>query len=303
MKRRFSHVLIGILLIAIFTTYPLIVKADMGPKPLITINFENFSEDIIYVAFYSQDNLVSPVKTGDTNQVPVDIQEKFAGYTDSNNFGYCEEIWIVTKEKSRLFYSYMTPNVFKIVVYYPQADKFYESDINNKYAYLASYKADLAKVEYHNIRLDYHIKTFSESFFKDGLVVNMILTLIIELGIAFLFNIRAKKDIGIIILTNIFTQLLLDFRIYQINKTSGGPAVLVAFIVMEIIIFAIEIVIYEIFISDSFTKVKLEDGRENIYEAKTNRVKPVLYALAANFASLFIGLIVSIVFDLLKSIL
>ena len=129
----------------------------------------------------------------------------------------------------------------------------------------------------------------------------MIITLIIEIGLALLFKYRSKKAIGIIMLTNIFTQLLLDISIFERSDKSSGIAAAILLLSMEILILIIEIVIYEIFLTEAKQRITNEDGKI-VDNSKKRFVKPFLYALSANAASFIIGGVVSTIFDIVSSI-
>lgn len=104
-----------------------------------------------------------------------------------------------------------------------------------------------------------------------GFITRLILTLIIEIGIALLFGFTLKNSWKILIGTNIITQVFLNIVVFWINLSNGMLVALLMFILMEILIMIFETWIYAKYLIEKSVK------------------RRILYGIAANLASLVAG--------------
>ncbi len=111
----------------------------------------------------------------------------------------------------------------------------------------------------------------------------MIITIIIEIVIALIFGLKHKKQLLLITGANAATQIILNVILNLSNYRSGSIAFILFYAMLELIVFAIEAVIYCIWLK------KLSDNK------KKNSFY-IIYALVANIASFGIGLIISYFF-------
>ena len=113
----------------------------------------------------------------------------------------------------------------------------------------------------------------NDSWLRRGvmILIRLAITIVVELLIGLLFGFRTKKQIGLIVKTNIFTQLIVNV-VFTFMETYGGLlTALVFYIPLEIVIFIIEGIIYH--------------GRLD-----EKRLKTWIYSLLANGITAYIGI-------------
>ena len=111
-------------------------------------------------------------------------------------------------------------------------------------------------------------------------LARILITIVIEMGVAFLFGFFGKKAVFLLLVVNTVTQIALNVLLNVINYHSGQVAFVVWYILMELLIFAAEAVVYAIWLR----KFDSEPRKRRFY---------VLYALVANAASFATGLLIS----------
>jgi len=110
-----------------------------------------------------------------------------------------------------------------------------------------------------------------------SLFLRIIATIAIEILVALLFGYRAKKQLRIILITNIATQTILNIMLNTVNYYYGGLAFLLSYILAEIVVFLIEAGVYASFLT--------KDGTGRL----TRKSYSVLYAFVANVVSFYLG--------------
>lgn len=113
-----------------------------------------------------------------------------------------------------------------------------------------------------------------------SLIARILLTLAIEIIIALMFGYVGKNQILFIVCVNAVTQIILNLLLNIVNYTSGELAFVLNYILFEIIVFAIESVIYFNFLQ-KFSRKRIKRGIT------------VLYAFIANAVSFAGGMFIS----------
>ena len=113
-----------------------------------------------------------------------------------------------------------------------------------------------------------------------SLVARILITIAIEMGIALLFGFRGKKALLLLVIVNTVTQIILNVLLNIINFRSGSLALVTGYIGLELVVFAIEAVLYTV-----------------LMKKITDKAKPtwfyIVYALVANAVSFGAGLIIA----------
>lgn len=176
-------------------------------------------------------------------------------------FKACDTSQLIrAKGKSIIHYTGKSSSV-NVVIYKPSTDWYYVSP---------------------TIVNDY--KQASGPHFPDSLqwitiLLSMIITVIVEMGVGWLFFYRSKKDLAIIAATNAITNILMNITLCVAFFNNGYYAMAfgIAFLfIVEPLIWVVESIVYSL---------KLEK------KAKHYILKAWAFALAANVASLLIGLL------------
>lgn len=99
--------------------------------------------------------------------------------------------------------------------------------------------------------------------------------------IALMFGFREKKQLWLLILVNLVTQILLNVLLDVFDYNAGLRAFMIGYIFLEMVVFLIEAVVYCIWMR----KVSEVPRKKWVY---------VAYALVANAASFFGGMAISV---------
>ena len=258
MKKIFSILLSSFLILNLF---PYTLKADMGPKPSVTVTVEGLdSNKTYYMSLLTDDDSYGPWNrlTEDMIDQNNPAEVAFLNYKDSD--GYASLDYYQKIGGNKCSWSYYPPYKFKIAIYCVEDDSMLVSDIFSRTAFescfLANYGPTLTVEEQDN----------SGTVMLHG-ILRALVTIVVELGLALLFKYREKKQIVIIIITNLITQLLLNLFLASTIYYGGALVWMIMFVIGELLVLIIEEIVYMI----SFRKM--------------GKGKAFLYALLANVIS------------------
>lgn len=280
MKLSFKVRLGVIMLIILIIALPAYIYGDVGPKPYVVININGLEGQTYYTTLLSPDKHLGPnfvynaeypenarYREGDA-EYP--IFRKFVDYNCPEGFYFLQN-FSNSSESHAFSWSYFPPSEYKVLIYLPQGEHFIISSATySNYAFATRY---LATVIDDDILLTKNYKVASEVLF---LIARIVLTIFIEVAIAWLFKIRQKKLIWLIMIVNVITQVTLNILLNLSNFYYGIVVAITTLLLLEIVVFAIEALIY------GLTFKRLSQG-------EIKGFKGVIYALVANSASLLIG--------------
>lgn len=278
MKRKLFAFLMSLVLVM---TLPITASADVGPKPSVRITFTGIEGETYYGTLLSERRSTGPSTAWDgkadyPDWEPEDervIWEKFIGYEDTDGYYFLQEWWNCS-ESNQLNWTYYPPTPFKILLYFPESDTFYVSDIYERYAFDSYFTVDLSGYDTDGIVAQ---ESYDYTWELISLGARIVLTILLELVIALLFGYREKKALGFLAIVNVITQVTLNVALNVINYNSGSMGFTFAFICMEIVVFAIEAIAYKALL-------------QRFSSVEKARRRGVSYALVANTASFAIGL-------------
>lgn len=266
-KRKQSQILAILLcLVLVVATFPITANADMGPKASVRIWFENMGDEVCYGTLLSERESTGPASVWDgteenartyeenpySNYLASAVWEAFVDYKDPDGYYFLQEGWMVSETKE-IAWTYYPPSRFKILLYYPEAKTFVSSGIYERYAFDSYYTVDMdgvniGSVEYNeelstNERIDaYRSYNYRQEMLS--LLARIALTIVIEMIVALLFGFRKKKQFLILVIVNLITQIVLNVLLNIINYNSGPLAFTVFYALLEIVVFAMEAVLY-----------------------------------------------------------
>ena len=292
------------LLCAVFViiALPITAYADMGPKASVRIQFENMGDELCYGTLLSERESTGPASAWDgteenawiyeefpySNYLPRTVWEAFVGYKDPDGYFFLQEGWTVSETKE-IAWTYYPPSSFKILLYYPETETFVSSGIYERYAFDTYYTVDMdgvniGSVEYNeNLSTDQRIDAYRSYQYRQelsSLAARIVLTIVIEMMVALLFGFRKKKQLLILAITNIATQVILNVALNFINYQSGPLAFAVFYVLLEIVVFVMEAVLY-----CTVLKKTSETKKRNWYY--------VVYSLVANSVSFGAGFLLA----------
>ncbi len=298
MKKRLIFFLCVLCLLA---ALPLSAAADTGPKPSVRVRFRNMGEELCYGTLLSSTPSTGPQSVWDGNEntahykgsaaypdapLDYDIWKAFVDYQDADGYYFLQDVTSKVSETGEIAWTYYPPQRFKILLYYPESGRFAVSGICERYAFDTYYTvelsgADIGSVEYNRENsTDARLHAYRSYEWRQELLslfARILFTIAIEMGVAFLFGFFGKKTVLLLLGVKTVTQIGLNVLLNVINYHSGQLAFVLWYILLELLVFAAEAVIYAVWLR------KLDDPprRRGFY---------VLYALAANAASFAAGL-------------
>ena len=276
--KRIVTALVCVMLLA--ALLPVTAFGDTGPKPSVDITFENMDGRVCYGTLLSETESTGPASAWDGKEEDIwdngldrEIWQAFVDYRDADGFYFLQWGWRCDETRS-LSWTYYPPQTFKILLYFPETGEFAVSGILERYAFDSYYTADLADGSM-TVRRSY-------DYARDiaGFMARLIITVLIELGVALLFGLREKKLLVLITGVNVVTQAALNLALRVIYNAEGPWAMVIFYIPLELAVFLAEAVVY-CFTFRRFTERKISAGRI------------ILYALAANVASFVLGWVIS----------
>jgi len=263
-------------------------KADLGPKPSISVTFEGAGDSTYYVTLLSKEASTfryttydwenpdsAPYQKGDDSY---EIFMKFVEYVDDDSFYFLQHFENCT-ESNTFYWSGSPPWTFKILIYFPDTDKFLSSGIITCDSFNSYYKATLSGVAESTDLNDATIAVVNNyDYFREVklLLMRIVLTIATELAIAFLFDLCNRKMFRVIVIVNVITQVLLFGTLSYAEYKSGFLLMILLYFVLELLVFIVEGCTYSLYRRKN---VDLSVGYGRIW----------LYALIANAASFALG--------------
>jgi len=265
----------------LFVTFSVTACADIGPKASVQITFTGIEGETYYGTLLSQTRSTGPSSAWDGKseyhhyqhgEEGRPIWEKFVSYQDGDGFYFLQEWWDCS-ETNQLRWTYRPPSVYKILLYFPESDSFLVSPIYEQYAFDSYYTVDLSDLS-EPLAAE---RSYDFTWELISLVVRIVLTILLEVAVAWLFGFRKKELIRFIAAANILTQVVLNVALNVVNYHSGSLAYTLCYILFEMIVFVAEAVVF-CALFDRFDPKEHKKG------------KIVCFALAANGLSFALGL-------------
>ena len=279
MKRK---VFVFLMCLVLMMAMPITASADMGPKPSVRIEFTGIEGETYYGTLLSLRDSTGPASAWNGNpdyahyhpgDEGYEIWQKFVEYEDSDGYYFLQEWWDCS-DSNQLNWTYYPPTSFKILLYFPETDTFYVSPVYERYAFDSYFTVDLS--DYDTDPIMAH-QSYDYTWEIISLIARIILTIALELGIALLFGYREKKVLRFLAVVNILTQVTLNVALNVINYNSGALTFTFSYVLLEILVFAIEATVYAALLKKFSSKAQ-KKGRA------------VGYAFIANTASFALGL-------------
>ena len=145
MKRRvIITAVLALILIPLFATT---AWADSGPKPSVVIDFQGLEDETYFVTLLSQAESTGPWSKRDDYDGPDDMWLKFNNYQDEDGFYFLGE-YKDCSDSDEFKWVYYPPSTFKILIYFPEYERFVVSaDIYERYAFDSYYTADATALD------------------------------------------------------------------------------------------------------------------------------------------------------------
>ena len=311
---------------AFLRTETMKASADTGPKPSVSVTFENMGDELCYGTLLSKTPSTGPARAWDGtedgkyffNGADETVWRAFVEFKDEDGFYFLQWFWRADENKA-LNWTYYPPQTFKILLYYPDratksgaADNssgastrdskataasgaFCVSDVLKRYAFHSYYFVDMRNVQSETIGTIAKISvTQSYDYSAEilGFFVRFIITLGVETLLALAFGLRTKRAFLTVLAANGATQVALNILLNVRLHFNNLYGVIPLYFFAELFVFVAEAALY------CFILGKRKNGGENgsadenggkaaiVYSKK----RLILYAFTANFISFCIGL-------------
>lgn len=277
------------------------VHADMGPKPSVTVSFENLPDEKCYGTLLSSYANDGPHSAYDgqndyfcehLSEEEVAIWKKFVDYKDSDGYYFLQIFSQCRNGKDNgIYWGYYPPSPFKILLYFPERDAFVSSGIYERYAFHSYFSVNVSSDDIDVTASTPQItarRSYDYTWEIISLIVRIIATVLIELGVAWLFKLRKKYQILTILTVNVITQIALNVTLYLVNYYDGGFSMFITLFILEAFVFFIEMLIYPVIFVP-----REKAGACALYGGGSEKALTasvcVEYAINANLASLLLG--------------
>lgn len=272
MKKQFAAFLA---LLMLFCVLAVPAWADIGPKPTVDLTFKGLEGQQYAVALISRrENTPNPwMGDGWDTYDPEDGKQEnwqaLHDYVDPDGCkfgGYWEECGATHHFR----WDYRAPSRFKILIWLEDTQTYLVSEELNRYAFDAYFTVQYTPAGALQVK-----RSYDYTWELISLVSRVVLTIAIELAIAWLIGWRTRRSVHILLWTNVVTQLGLNIALNVINYLEGSLAFAFSFFGLELIVFVVEGIVYQYLLS---------------YKSKMAKTWQVwLYAFGANAASLLLG--------------
>lgn len=310
MKKRIGSILLCAMLL--FAMLPSTALADIGPKPSVQIEFTGVEDGVTYYAtLLSYHESTGPASAWDGN--PLSSQESdpiwkaFVDYQDSDGYYFLQEYWDCT-DKDQFRWGYYPPTPFKVLCYFPETGTYAVSGIYERYAFDTYYRIDLSDVMKEisedaghdpNMPILKARKNYDYTWELISLVARIVITILLEMGLALAFGYRHKKQLQFLAGVNTVTQIVLNVLLNVFNYRNGHWSFVFVYFLMELVVILIEVTLYALVLSkmsQSITKTAIETaepGKKVSVPKTIQKRHAVTYAIVANVASFAIGLLIA----------
>lgn len=270
-------------------------QADVGPKPSVNIIFKNMGDELCYCTLLSKHETTGPFRVWDGSEeqfewsgLDREIFMAFVNYKDADGFYFLQVAERCDESKS-FSWGYHPPYTFKVLLYYPETNTFVTSDIYERYAFDSYFSVDMQGVDITTTQAAPQLQLKNNyNYFKEiaTFICRVIITIAVEMGIAWLFRFRGKKVWLCLLITNVVTQLILNVILNVVNYYDGGLALILVYFFAEFVVLVVEAVTYCI-------------ALRKLGEPKVPIWKSLLYAFVANIVSFVSGMALALYLPML----
>lgn len=310
---------------AFLRTETIKASADTGPKPSVSVTFENMGDELCYGTLLSKTPSTGPARAWDGTEdgkfyegADEAVWRAFTEFKDEDGFYFLQWFWR-TDEKKALNWRYYPPQTFKILLYYPDratksgaADNsaggatrdsettaasgaFCVSDVLERYAFHSYYFVDMRNVQSETIGTIAKISAtqgYDYSAEILGFFVRFIITLGVETLLALAFGLRTKRAFLTVLAANGATQVALNILLNVQMHFNNVYGVFPLYFFAELFVFVAEAALYCFILGKRKNGGVSGSADENGGKAAIaySKKRLILYAFTANLVSFCIGL-------------
>lgn len=310
---------------AFLRTETMKASADTGPKPSVSVTFENMGDELCYGTLLSKTPSTGPARAWDGTEggkfyegADEAVWRAFTEFKDEDGFYFLQWFWRADENKA-LNWRYYPPQTFKILLYYPDratesgaADNsaggatrdskttaasgaFCVSDVLERYAFHSYYFVDMRNVQSETIGTIAKISAtqgYDYSAEILGFFVRFIITLGVETLLALAFGLRTKRAFLTVLAANGATQVALNILLNVQLHFNNVYGVFPLYFFAELFVFVAEAALYCFILGKRKNGGVSGSADENGGKAAIaySKKRLILYAFTANLVSFCIGL-------------
>lgn len=296
MKKRTVQILLFCL---ILSSMILPAFADMGPKPSVHITLKNGPEEACYVTLLSTRYSTGPhtsVYRPDENGTREEAPSNYPSYYgDGSDYGVYlafrdyeasdpEELYFLQTyglvQEGTYRWGYYPPQTFKVLLYFPEQEAFAVTEhLCERYAFDSYFTIDLAEVDLVPGQTVVGLtaaESYDHTWELISLAARILITIGLELLVAWGFALRRKGQLICILLVNVVTQMGLNAGLNLYAYHRGTSFLILAYAAMELAVLLAECAAYQLFLTG------WSDHRKKLLHV-------FRYALVANLISFAMG--------------
>ncbi len=292
MGNKFKAVIILAVVIVVVGVLAVIVSNDSELDKPIYVTFTGIEDETCYAApfcydfdakyidFYDQKERNNELVNGFAYNYVQECDDPavfnaFCNYTDFSKLTFMYAIYNI-KDGDQICMPYDTPDIFKVVLYYPISDKFVITRVASKFADKSYFKA--------NYDLDNDIFQMQRQFFffKDFLMyfLQVALSTIAIFFVAKMFDYRKKEELKVIMTNSVISLLVLNLLTLVIKVFIGVNLLIYSYAALVLLAFIFQYGIY--------SKRLAFNGEE------IDKERPIIFAFAANCIAFGICVIIAV---------
>lgn len=270
MKRRLLAILM-VWMLACVSAVP--AWADTGPKPSVNITVEGLEGKeyaVTLIAPYAQCGPWNAERAYEEDDGDIDSWNALKAYQDVDGYHFLG-YWADCGEQNEFNWRYMPPKQYKVLIWVKTDNTYLVSEPTENYAF-DSYYTVKANAANGSIQLR---KSYDYTWELISFAARVVITVVLELALAWVFGWRAKQTFKVLLYTNLATQLALNVILNVVNYYKGCMVFSFAFVVLELVVFLVEGSVYR-----KYLPTRTDTGKKrNVW----------VYALFANAFSYLAG--------------
>ena len=220
------------------------VHADIGPKPSVTVYFDDAPEGVYFATLLSDREVYGPWRKIEASEASEAVSDKdkafafFASYEDRDGYCFLGNMSEEMTGKGTFAWTYYPPENFKVAVYSVKEDRLYLSDICGREAFDSYFHARI---------VDGKLSIEEESHLGNTLlktILRALATVAVEVALAYLFGYRSRKHILSILIVNLISQTALNVFLMLGDYFGGMLVWMILFPIGEIAVIVLEMILY-----------------------------------------------------------
>ena len=286
-------------LLLMLSAMALPVYGDTGPKPSVNVTIEGLEGRACWATLLSARSSTGPHSSlwresergqwvKNQHILPRYTQldpeypawAAFAEYEEERrDWFFLQEVWDASD--GAFAWTYYPPDQFQIALWFPGENAVVLSQTCEQYAFDSYYHLDLSGAELEPggaVRLPTAARSYDYTKELVSLAVRVVLTVGAELGVAWLFHLRSREQMALILVVNLLTQGALNLGLNWYAYKNGTMFLFLPYLLMEL----------GVVLAEGGAYLGLMPG------GKGRGKQLAAYALAANGLSLALGWVLAL---------